>query len=49
MAKKSKVIAQQRGSKFSTRNYSRCTRCGRPHGVLSKFDKLQKSKYNNEE
>ena len=37
MAKKSKVIAQQRGSKFSNRNYSRCTRCGRLHGVLSKF------------
>ena len=37
MAKKSKVIAQQRGRKFSTRKYSRCTRCGRPHGVLSKF------------
>ena len=37
MAKKSKLISQQRGSKFSTRNYTRCTRCGRPHGVLSKF------------
>lgn len=37
MAKKSKLISQQRGSKFSTRNYTRCSRCGRPHGVLSKF------------
>ena len=37
MAKKSKLISQQRGSKFSTRNYTRCTRCGRPYGVLSKF------------
>ena len=37
MAKRSKLVSQARGSKFSTRNYTRCTRCGRPHGVLSKF------------
>ena len=37
MAKKSKLISQQRGSKFSTRNYTRCERCGRPHAVYRKF------------
>ncbi len=37
MARTSKLVAQKRGSKFSTRNYTRCTRCGRPHSVLHKF------------
>ena len=37
MAKKSKVISQQRGSKFKVREYTRFERCGRPHGVLRKF------------
>ena len=31
MAKKSMILKQQRGSKFSTREYSRCRICGRPH------------------
>jgi len=37
MAKTSKLVSQKRGSKFSTRNYTRCNRCGRPHAVLHKF------------
>lgn len=37
MAKKSKLVSQAREAKFSTRNYTRCTRCGRPHAVLKKF------------
>ena len=37
MAKKSMVIKQQRTPKFSTRAYTRCNRCGRPHGVLRKY------------
>ena len=37
MAKKSMVVKQQRTPKFSTRAYTRCNRCGRPHGVLKKY------------
>ena len=37
MAKKSMIAKQQRAPKFSTRNYTRCERCGRPHSVLRKF------------
>jgi small subunit ribosomal protein S14 len=37
MAKTSLRVKQQRKPKFSTRKYSRCVRCGRPHGVYSKF------------
>jgi small subunit ribosomal protein S14 len=37
MAKKSLRVKQQRKPKFSTRKYSRCVRCGRPHAVYSKF------------
>ncbi len=37
MAKTSKKVSQKRGSKFSTRNYTRCERCGRPHSVYRKF------------
>ena len=37
MARKSMIIKSQKEPKFSTRKYSRCSRCGRPHGVLSKF------------
>ena len=36
MAKTSKIVSQKRGSKFSARNYTRCERCDRPHGVLRK-------------
>ncbi len=37
MAKKSLVVKNQRTPKFSTRAYTRCNRCGRPHGVLRKY------------
>lgn len=37
MARKSMVLKQQRTPKFKSRAYTRCTRCGRPHGVLRKF------------
>lgn len=37
MAKKSMVVKNRRTPKFSTRAYTRCTRCGRPHGVLKKY------------
>lgn len=37
MAKKSMIAKQQRAPKFSTRAYTRCERCGRPHAVLRKF------------
>nr|WP_272879917.1 type Z 30S ribosomal protein S14 [Sulfoacidibacillus ferrooxidans] len=31
------IIKAQRPPKFSTRAYTRCERCGRPHSVLRKF------------
>ena len=31
MAKKSLKVKCARPAKFSTRNYTRCQRCGRPH------------------
>ena len=37
MAKTSLVVKASRPAKFSTRKYTRCQRCGRPHGVLRKF------------
>ena len=37
MAKKSMKVKQQRKQKFSTREYSRCRICGRPHAYLSKY------------
>ena len=40
MAKTSKKINQQRKNvapKFSTRAYTRCKICGRPHSVLRKY------------
>ena len=37
MAKKSMIAKQQRAPKFSTRAYTRCERCGRPHSVIRKF------------
>ena len=37
MAKKSMIAKQKRAAKFSTRAYSRCNICGRPHAVLRKF------------
>lgn len=37
MARKSMVVKSKRKQKFSSREYTRCERCGRPHGVLRKF------------
>ncbi|MGI6160983.1 MAG: type Z 30S ribosomal protein S14 [Christensenellales bacterium] len=37
MAKKSMINKQQKPAKFSTRAYTRCNICGRPHSVLRKF------------
>ena len=34
MAKLSMKLKQQRKQKFSTREYTRCNICGRPHSVL---------------
>ena len=37
MAKKSMVVKQQRKQKYAVREYTRCSRCGRPHAVLRKY------------
>ena len=37
MAKKSMIAKNQRPAKFSTQEYTRCERCGRPHSVYRKF------------
>lgn len=37
MAKTSLIIKQKRKPKFSTRGYTRCRICGRPHSVLRKY------------
>ena len=37
MAKKSLAVKQQRPQKYRVRNYSRCSRCGRPRAVFRKF------------
>ena len=37
MAKTSLKVKQARKPKFSTRAYTRCERCGRPHSVYRKF------------
>ncbi|KRL97862.1 type Z 30S ribosomal protein S14 [Liquorilactobacillus satsumensis] len=37
MAKKSQIAKNKRQAKFSTQEYSRCARCGRPHSVYRKF------------
>ena len=37
MAKTSMIVKCSREPKFSTRTYSRCQRCGRPHSVYRKF------------
>lgn len=37
MAKKSLVEKQKKEPKYSTRWYSRCGICGRPHAYLRKF------------
>lgn len=37
MAKTALKVKQQRKPKYSTRAYSRCRVCGRPHSVLKKY------------
>ena len=37
MAKESLKVKQQRTQKYKTREYTRCTICGRPHSVLKKY------------
>lgn len=37
MAKKSMIAKQQRTPKFKVQGYTRCRKCGRPHGFMRKF------------
>ncbi len=37
MAKTSMKVKASRTPKFKVREYTRCTRCGRPHAVLKKY------------
>ena len=37
MARKALIEKNKRPAKFSTRNYTRCARCGRPRSVYRKF------------
>ena len=37
MAKKALVVKSMRTPKFRVRAYNRCKKCGRPRGVLRKF------------
>ncbi len=37
MAKKALILKSKKPPKFSTRAYSRCSLCGRPHGYFRDF------------
>lgn len=37
MAKKALVNKSHKKQKYAVREYTRCERCGRPHGVIRKF------------
>lgn len=37
MARKAMIQKQQKPQKFTTREYTRCAICGRPHAVFKKF------------
>ena len=37
MARKAMIEKQKKEQKFKTREYTRCTVCGRPHAVLQKY------------
>ena len=37
MARKAMVNKQKRKQKFTTREYTRCSICSRPHAVLKKY------------
>ena len=36
MAKASQIIRNKKVAKFSTREYTRCERCGRPHSIYQR-------------
>ncbi|MBI3939967.1 MAG: type Z 30S ribosomal protein S14 [Acidobacteria bacterium] len=38
MAKTSMIVKAKRKPKFSSRQYHRCKRCGRPRGYLRRFE-----------
>ncbi|WP_027339527.1 type Z 30S ribosomal protein S14 [Halonatronum saccharophilum] len=38
MAKTAKVEKSKRKPKYSSREERRCRKCGRPHGVIRKFE-----------
>ncbi len=37
MARKALLVKQAKKQKYSTREYTRCKVCGRPHAVLKKY------------
>ncbi len=37
MAKKSKIIKDNKKPKYSTRQHNRCSLCGRPRGYMRQF------------
>ena len=37
MAKTCLMVKAKRAPKFGVRRYTRCSRCGRPHSVIRKF------------
>lgn len=37
MAKKSMINKANKQQKYKVREYTRCSRCGRPHAVLKKY------------
>ncbi len=37
MAKESMIAKANKKQKFKVREYTRCSRCGRPHSVLKKY------------
>lgn len=41
MAKKSMIAKQKRKQKYSSREYTRCKICGRPHGVLQNMEYVE--------
>lgn len=38
MARKALIEKAKKESKYSTRDYNRCSRCGRARGYMRKFD-----------
>jgi small subunit ribosomal protein S14 len=37
VARKSMIVKSQKKQKYKVREYTRCSRCGRPHSVLKKY------------